>query len=94
MVLFFRKCGSGSDARSVYAVSSIVVAWHIGWGRVKAFRESVRKVSSYSFEHLLFLGGLAAMAYGVSMVYRPAGVILGGWFALKVALLVSQERGR
>ena len=66
----------------------------IGRERLRIFRQKVSGIASYSFEHLMFLGGLAMIAYGAWLMYKPAGFIVGGWFMVKVAFLVSAERGR
>ena len=54
--------------------------------RLTTYRNAFKSISAYSFEHFLFLGGLAAMAYGVWLWWHPAGFMAGGWFALKMAL--------
>lgn len=66
----------------------------IGRERLRLFRAAVSGIASYSFEHLMFLGGLTMIAYGAWMIYRPAGFIVGGWLMVKIAFLVSAERGR
>ena len=60
--------------------------------RLKTFLAACRNIRAYTFEHLMFLGGLAAIAYGAWMIWHPLGPVVGGWFALKVSFLVSAER--
>lgn len=38
---------------------------------------------------VLGLGGLAAITYGVALIYRPAGFIIGGVLAVTVAALLA-----
>lgn len=60
--------------------------------KLRETSKRISKISAYSFEHGLFLGGLAGIAYGAYQIYHPLGPILGGWFAVKVAMLISSER--
>ena len=62
--------------------------------RMTVLTRSIAKISAYTFEHLLFMGGLAAIAYGAWEVWRPLGPILGGWFMVRVAMLIAAERDR
>lgn len=38
---------------------------------------------------LLGLGGLTAITYGAGLIYRPAGFIVGGLFAVTAAALLA-----
>lgn len=60
--------------------------------RLTAFKSAAKGIASYTFEHLLFLGGLTLIAYGVWLCWHPAGFVVGGWLMLKVSFLVSAER--
>lgn len=60
--------------------------------RLTILRDACKSVSAYTFEHFLFLGGLAAIAYGAWMIWHPLGPLIGGWFGLKLSFLVSAER--
>lgn len=51
----------------------------------------VREIAAYSFEHALFIGGHAGMAYGAWMIWHPLGPLVGGWFAVKIALIISSR---
>ena len=59
--------------------------------RWRRFSKAVKEISKYSFEHFLFLGGLATMAYGCWLVWHPLGFIVGGWFSLRISLIISAE---
>ena len=45
---------------------------------------------------LLGLGGLAAITYGAYLIYRPAGFVVGGLFAVTAAVLLTllEQQGR
>ena len=64
------------------------------FGRLKVvdFRKELSRIVPWTIEHALFVGGFACMAFGAWMVWHPLGPIVGGWFAVKIALLISQER--
>ena len=66
------------------------LAWGLGrrliGDRVAVYVQAIRGISAYGFQHFPYLGGLAAIAYGCSLIYRPLGFIVGGWLAVKVAL--------
>lgn len=66
--------------------------WIVGRERLASLHGAIRKIAPWTIEHLLFVGGLGLVAYGASLVYRPFGFILGGWFAMKLAILISAER--
>jgi len=51
-------------------------------------------VVPWTIQHLLYVGGFAAMAYGIWMVSRPAGVFVAGWFAVKIAVLAAQKESK
>jgi len=55
---------------------------------VKACRAQTPAV----LEKVLFFGGMAAVVWGVWMVYRPLGPIVGGGLAVWLGMLISVER--
>ena len=54
--------------------------------RYADYRDAARRVALFSYEHALFLGGLAGMSYALWMVSHPLGVFVGSWFAVRMAL--------
>ena len=42
-----------------------------------------------TLEHILFIGGLASIAIGSAMAYPPLGPLVGGLFAVALAMLLS-----
>jgi hypothetical protein len=60
--------------------------------RVQAFNYAVRRIVPWTIEHALYVGGHAAIAFGAWMIYHPLGPIIGGFCAIKIALLISAER--
>ncbi len=57
--------------------------------RVSTYLSAVKSLSAYTFEHLLFIGGLTLIAYGVWLAWHPGGFIVGGWLAVRVALMTG-----
>lgn len=55
-------------------------------------RQRVKVIVPAIFENVLFFGGLASVAYGAWMIYKPLGPIVGGIFAVKVAFLMASGR--
>ena len=45
--------------------------------RLEAFRSAAKGIASYSFEHVMFLGGLALVAYGAWLFWHPLGFVVG-----------------
>lgn len=43
-------------------------------------------------EKLLFYGGAASVVYGVGLVYKPLGFIVGGAIAFYLSTQISAER--
>jgi len=41
--------------------------------------------------HLFFFAGIVSIIAGASLVYRPAGFIVGGLFAMWVSFLIAAE---
>lgn len=41
--------------------------------------------------HIFFLGGLASIVVGASLIYRPAGYIVGGLLSVWIAVMISAE---
>jgi hypothetical protein len=66
-----------------------LLRWRAGIRRV---RRAIAAIVPGIFENALFFGGLAAIAYGCWMIYKPLGPIVGGVFAVKVAFLIAAER--
>ena len=66
--------------------------WKAGRASYLAFIARAREFTPGTIEHLLFIGGLAVIAYGAWMVYKPAGFIIGGWFMVKLAYAMAVER--
>ena len=56
------------------------------------FNRIISTMTPAVLQQVLFFGGLAAMAFGFWMVYRPLGPIVGGGFSLWVAVLIALER--
>ena len=54
-------------------------------------RRSIAAHTPSMVAHLFFLVGLGAVAYGVWLIYRPAGFILAGLEMMWLAFLVSAE---
>lgn len=59
--------------------------------RISEYRRIAAKVVPWTLTHLLFLGGMAAVAYGCWMIWPPLGFIAGGWFAMRAAMLAVKE---
>jgi len=44
--------------------------------------------------HLFFFAGIVSIIAGASLVYRPAGFIVGGLFAMWVSFLIAAEANK
>jgi hypothetical protein len=44
------------------------------------------------FEKLFFFGGLSSISYGMWLVYKPLGYVVGGLMGLWLASLISAGR--
>ena len=62
-----------------------------GFARFIRYRKAVAKVVPGVMANLLYFGGMAAVSYGIWMIYRPAGVIAAGLCGIKTALLIGAE---
>lgn len=58
---------------------------------LRSIRRSVTAHTPSMVAHLFFLVGLGAVAYGVWLIYRPAGFIFAGLEMMWLAFLVSAE---
>jgi len=56
------------------------------------FVKACRAQTPAVLEKVLFFGGTAAVVWGVWMIYRPLGPILGGGLAVWLGMLISVER--
>jgi len=56
------------------------------------FVKACRAQTPAVLEKVLFFGGMAAVVWGVWMVYRPLGPIVGGGLAVWLGMLISVER--
>lgn len=61
----------------------------VRWGE---FTKELARIRLFTFQHALFLGGLAGIAYGAWLLFHPLGFVVGGWFGIKVSLLIEAER--
>lgn len=52
----------------------------------------VTRIVPAILEQFLFFAGLAAIAFGAWMIYRPLGPIFGGLCGVWISFLISAER--
>lgn len=58
-------------------------------GQLSWWQRIPRPTPKGVFEHILFVGGLASITIGFALAYPPLGPLVGGIFAVGLALLLS-----
>jgi hypothetical protein len=56
---------------------------------IATIQRKAKHVAHEVLQGLCFFGGLAVIAYGTSLYSRPAGVMLGGLFAVWFSFLMA-----
>jgi hypothetical protein len=69
-----------------------VVRYKLFRAQLARLRAAAAPIPPLVFEQVCFFGGLASIAYGAGLMYRPLGFIVGGLFAFWLATLISGER--
>ncbi len=61
--------------------------------KVQSIRLWISRAVPAALEQILFFGGLAAVSFGLWMIYHPLGPIAGGAFGVWISFLIAAERG-
>lgn len=73
-------------------MSAAAQIWRAGDFQLRRLRERLVAGLPGTISHGLFLGGLAAIAVGSGMAWRPLGPIVGGILAVWASFRIDEAR--